>query len=412
MRLTRRLSAFVLLTTVILAVRPASAQTAATTVDNFKMPMEDRMSVAGANEYSASWALPIADRLHSEEDEEDEPQARKVPRRFDASVSATDAQNLVASRIDQLLESALEHDPQSKVFDKAVAHYRKKTQVAIAETKDTIDYLIPYRGFGPSSEAGDVILDEQVKLKSRASAEYARQRHIDDTHVKVVSNMMQIAMGLGNTDKAKGAESVSEGYASLKELVGQEEADRTLEMLNSWMRELDVPASVFSQSAWDVNERREKMQTVMATALEQDAVLHEIKKRLHKYNKRSKFARASAHIVQTVLGAASLTPTFVGPAAKTALVAFVMATGGPESCKLLKELYLDKRFESRWKVLNEEAHMALENYHIAMLTKNPVLLACSESLIDQMAGEDTVKAVFGTAVLPKQALAAKESTSL
>jgi hypothetical protein len=103
-----------------------------------------------------------------------------------------------------------------------------------------------------------------------------------------------------------------------------------------------------------------------------------------------------------MLGAASMTPTFVGPAAKTALVAFVMATGGPEQCKLLKELYLDKRLESRWKVLNEEAHMAVENYQLAVLTKNPTLLCYSESIVGQMVGGHHVNEVFGTTLLAKK----------
>ena len=97
-----------------------------------------------------------------------------------------------------------------------------------------------------------------------------------------------------------------------------------------------------------------------------------------------------------------MTPTFVGPAAKTALVAFVMATGGPEQCKLLKELYLDKRLESRCKALNEEAHLAVDNYQLALLTKNPVLLGYSESLVGQMIGGHHVNEVFGTSLLAKK----------
>jgi hypothetical protein len=76
-----------------------------------------------------------------------------------------------------------------------------------------------------------------------------------------------------------------------------------------------------------------------------------------------------------------------------------MATGGPEQCKLLKELYLDKRFESRWKVLNEEAHLAVDNYQVAVLTRNPVLLACAESVVCQMSSPDTVTRVFGTRIV-------------
>lgn len=406
MRLNRCLSVFVLLTTVNFAPLAAFAD------NGFHLPPAEPLpGVADPNK--AVWSLPITGRLDGsvEMNVEQEPESKQT-KSFDASVSALDAENAVSSRIDSLLESALARDPQSRVFTNAVAHYRTKTQRVIAETKDTVDYLIPYRGFGPSSEAGDIILGEQVKLKSRASAEYARQRHIDETHVKVVASMMQLAMGLGTSDKDKSAAIVAQGYSSMKDLVGQEETDRTMEMLNTWMKEVQVPDSVYNQGVWDVAKRQDQLKTVITTALEQDAVLHEITKRIHKYNQRSKFARASAHIVETSLGVAALTPTFVGPAAKAALTGFVMATGGPESCKLLKELYLDKRFESRWKVLNEEAHLALENYHIGILTKNPVLIATSESLIDQMAGDEIVRKVLGTTVLPKQAVAAKATTAL
>jgi hypothetical protein len=409
MRWNHRLSAFVLLTTVCLPV-PAAFAGGDANVDAFQLPMAEPLPL---NAPSAKWALPPAERMGDEvEVAPAMPVGKKIPRRFDASISASDAPNAVAARIDALLEAALQNDGKTKDLDKAVTHYRSKTQVAIAQAKDTADYVIPYRGFGMSIEAGNLILDENVKVHSRASAEYARQRHIDDLHVKVVSNTMQIAMGLGMSDQTKGAETVEEGYEGLKELVGVEEADRTLSLLRTWVKELDIPEAAFTHTAWNVKERQEKLKVVLSSALESDAVLHEITKRVHKYNRKSKFARVSAQIVQSVLAAASLTPTFVGPAAKTALVTFVMATGGPESCKLLKELYLDKRFESRWKVLNEEAHMALENYHIAMLTHNPVLLACSESLIDQMSGGDTVHSVLGRSVLPKQAVASKEPAAL
>lgn len=374
-------------------------------VDNFQLPLDARLpQPASSTGEDGNWRLPMEEKLSSE----DEPEhyrpigKKKLPRRLDVSINLSDAEDAVEGRIDQLLDVALARDPQTKVFDKAVAHYRTRTQRVVAEAKDTADYLVPYRGFGPSSEAGDIILDEKVKLKSRASAEYARQRHIDEMHVKVVSNVMQIAMGLGTPDKARSEQTIAQGYSSLKELVGAEETERTLELLNTWMREINVPDSVYSQGAWDVATRQEKYKTVLAKALEDDPILHQITKRLHKYNHRSKFARASSHVVQTVLGTAALTPSFVGPAAKAALVAFVMATGGPEQCKLLKELYLDKRFESRWKVLNEEAHLALENYHVAILTKNPVLLACSESIIDQMTGTDTAEKVLGQIVVARR----------
>ncbi|HEY9868156.1 MAG TPA: hypothetical protein V6D08_03030 [Candidatus Obscuribacterales bacterium] len=324
--------------------------------------------------------------------------SKPIPEKLTGGISLSD-EDKFSQRLDQLLDAALDRNEQSKVLDKAVAHYRTTTQKVIAETKDAADYLVPYRGFGPSSEAGDIILGEKLKIKSRASAEYARQKLIDETHLKVVTNMMQLAMGMGMSDRTRGDGIVVSALGALKELAGEEEAQKTFQMLSSWSKDLSVPESVYKQDVWDVHQKQDKLKYVMETSLDNDPVIHEITKRIHKYNHRSKFARVSAHVVQTTLGVASLTPSFIGPAAKLALLSFVMATGGPESCKLLKELYLDKRFESRWKVINEEAHMALENYQIALLTRNPVLLACTESLVGQMTGPEHIHPVFGTRLL-------------
>lgn len=330
----------------------------------------------------------------------------KRPKRFDASINVCDDHDRMTGRIDELMDAALARDSQTSKLDKAVQHYRTKRAAAVAESKDTMDYLIPYRGFGPSSEAGDIILGEQIKLKSRAAAEYAKQKHIDELHYKIVSTVMQVAMGVGMEDSVKGKAAAASGLAALKELVGEDQAQQTHEMLRSWAAEVHVPDSVYQQGAWEVSIKEAKMQTLLAGAVESDPVVKEVTNRLHKYNHRSKFARASGHIIQTTLGAASLTPDFVGPAAKTALVAFVMSTGGPEQCKLLKELYLDKRFESRVKALSEQAHLALDNYQVAILTHNPVLLASAESLVDEIAGENTVSSVFGRSVLPESQIAA------
>ncbi|MGH9548133.1 MAG: hypothetical protein ACRD3W_02115, partial [Terriglobales bacterium] len=322
----------------------------------------------------AGWSLPILGQLGAIGQNVAVARSRAVPgqaqqpkpEKLSGSISAGNSYDRAGARIDELLEAALDRDPRTAVLDQAVKHYRKTSQKVIAETKDATDYLIPYRGFGPSSEAGDVILDEKVKLKSRASAEFARQKQIDETHIKVVSSVMQLAMGLGMTDQTRGEEVTQSGYESLKQLVGDEEADRTKQELLTWSKGKEMPESVTRRGIWDVTQKQDKHKLVVETSLDEDPVVTEIKRRLHKYNQKSKLAMASSHVIQATLGAASLTPTFIGPAAKTALLAYIMATGGPEQVKIMKELYLDKRFESRCKVVNEEAHLALDNYEIAI----------------------------------------------
>ncbi len=318
---------------------------------------------------------------------------------LEIGISLADQHTKISQRIDNLLDVALANDDKSSSLNKAVYHYNKPLQKAFAEVKDGTDYLVPYRGFGPSAEAGNVILGEKVKVHSRASAEYAKQKHVDAKHLEVVSNISQIAMGLGMSDKLRGDAIVASGKNALANLVGPEETEKTIAMLKSWAKDLDVPEKVYAQGPWDVQSRQEKLKTVVSTSLDNDPVVTEIKRRLHKYNQKSKFSMVTSQVVQTTLGVAAMTPSFIGPAAKVALLSFVMATGGPESCKLMKELYLDKRFESRCQVTTEEAHLAVENYHVAMLTHNPVLLAFSESMIADMAGRASVTKVLGAEIL-------------
>lgn len=331
-----------------------------------------------------------------------QPQKLEPQKELAGSISTADPYAHVGSQMDKLLETALQRDEKTKAIDMAVAHYRKKTQIVIAETKDAVDYMIPYRGFGPSSEAGDIILGEKLKVKSRASAEYVRQKSIDETHLKVTTCMFQVSMGLGMTDTDRGDEIVRAGMKSLKELVGDEEAEATMKMLSQFKENLDVPESTYQQKMWDVAQKQSRQNQVFQASIEEDPVVKEIKKRIHKYNRKSRFSMVTSQILQTGLGVAALTPSFIGPGAKVALLSYVMATGGPESCKLLKELYLDKRFESRCKVISEEAHMAIDNYQIAVMTRNPVLLACSESILGQMIGEMGVKEIMGTALLSEK----------
>src|SRR5205085_1048957 len=108
---------------------------------------------------------------------------------------------------------------------------------------------------------------------------------------------------------------------------------------------------------------------------------------LHKYNHMSRAKRAAGHVMETALGAAALAPNVIGSGAQVGLMFFEMATGGPEDTKLLKELYLNKRFDSRFSTINEETHLALNNYQLAVLTHNPVLLAYSQYWLQQLAGD-------------------------
>ena len=315
-------------------------------------------------------------------------------------VSIGEQTTVVGRRIDELLDAALERDPQSAALDKAVEHYRSKCARASAMVRDDADLLFSYRGFGPSSEAGDIITGEKLKVKSRASAEYVRQKHIDNLHTRIVSGILQIAMGLGMSDKAQARKTVDSGRDDLMSLVGSHKAAETTRLLSSWSNRIRVPDGVFRQRVWDVSRRNQMSDTVIKTALARDPVVVEILNHLHKYNHLPKLMRASGSVFLPLFGVMSRTPALHN-AGTPALVAFVTATGGPEQAKIMKELYLDRRFVSRVQVINEETHMALDNYQLAVVTHNPTLLACSESVIQNLAGSEVIRPLFGRSVLPQ-----------
>jgi hypothetical protein len=120
----------------------------------------------------------------------------------------------------------------------------------------------------------------------------------------------------------------------------------------------------------------------------------EIYNHIHKYNHLSALKRATGRVCNTVLGVLSRAPGSHNVSTPM-LVGFVTATGGPEQAKIMKELYLDRRYASRLAVLTEESHMALENHQLAIVTHNPCLLACSELVIQDLAGPRMVSRAFG-----------------
>lgn len=332
----------------------------------------------------ASWLLPINGQLKA-----------RIP--LIGNVS-NKADTPFQQRLSNLLDAALDNDPKSKELDRAVNKYRTPKERFIANSKDGLDWMIPYRGFGPSKEAGNAVLDENIKIKSRSAAEYLRQKNIDEKHLLIVTIVMQIAAGMGMEDRARGDAIVIDAVSTLKKVAGEEEAKKTVDLLCEWQENLKVPDEIYNQQTWDVFQTNSKYKDILIRSLDDDPVIRQIIKNIHRYNKKGKFAMASASIIETALGAGALVPSFIGPACKLALLTFIMSTGGPEGCKVMKELYLDKRLESRFNVYNEETHLALENYQLGLLTKNPLLLALSESIITELVGVDDTKKLLGNSV--------------
>lgn len=309
-----------------------------------------------------------------------------------------------AKRIHDLVSVAVANDPDIQRCNEKSGTNLRGLRYFKQKGKEILQFSTSATGFEQSSEAADVILDEKVKLKSQSAIEYVRQRREDYLHTKICAGMMQMAMGLGLKDQERRERAIASGLQELEKYVGEKEAQDTLAALNEWTKSVKMPTATFAQEPWDVIQMQQKSASIVEAALQNDSVISEIQKRLHKYNKMSTFRRATGKIVHAALEVCMWSPTIVSPAAQLSQLIFVELTGGPEEAKLLKEVYLDKRLDCRITRLTQEATSAINLYNFAIVSKNPALLACAESMMAEMGGMNAIQSVAGkSALIPKNA---------
>jgi hypothetical protein len=288
------------------------------------------------------------------------------------------------------------------LLQRAKFHNKVWTRV-LGRSKGMLQYATSYQGFESSSEGADVILEEKLKLKSASAVEFVRQRRMDAAHLQLTCAVMELATGLGMSDEAKGQQAIRAGIQEMTPLVGEEEASRSLELLKTWSKQVKVPDEGFTRDPWDVLAMRQKSREMLASSLRYDDVVKSIETRLHKFNHHSNFARATSKFVNTTLSLVAFSPTMASPAAQAAQFVYVACTGGPEEKKLLKEVYLDRCFESRFERLSQESMMSINNYNCAVLTHNPVLFACTQAVIDNLTNPEVGAALTSaTATMPQQ----------
>ncbi len=318
----------------------------------------------------------------------------------------TKEQSRFSQNVDQLLNSALSKKSAFTKSESAVSRYRAPKQKTWTKMKDASNFLVPWHGFGPSSEAGDVILNEKVKLKSLEAAEYARQREVDDTHLAVVEKMLCLAETAGAPASLEQPARVNIALSELSELTSTDDAQKTLEMI----KELDTSevTEVVSSTEFkplSVVDRKRKWKELSESFISNDPVAQEVSRRLHLYNKRGAVTNIGGHVVQTTLGMANLMPNVLAPASQGCLMAYEMANGGTEESKLIKELYLEKRLQSRCQSLVQEAHLAIDTYESAMTTHNYSLAALARSIMTDLGDARTTASVLDchSATQPKLA---------
>jgi hypothetical protein len=294
-------------------------------------------------------------------------------------------------QIDELVAEAINVARNRSLLDEREHHYNKYVHRMIASSKDIAELATSCRGFEQSSEAADIILDEKLKLKSKAAVALAKQRQANELQSKIIAALMQVAMGYGLKDATESEAAVKQGHDALVNLVGEDKAAATQHLLSDWCdRQKNFEVSELKPVGGPLQMKSET-DGIMERAISNDVCINEIKTSLHKYNGRSKLARATAKVVNTGLSVAAFSPTFVSPAAQVAWVAYIMTQGGPEESKLVKEVYLAKRFESRWQMLSEETNLALNSYNTAVYTHNAPLVAFSEFLVSRICAPGSMK---------------------
>ncbi|MBY0359234.1 MAG: hypothetical protein K2W82_14630 [Candidatus Obscuribacterales bacterium] len=309
--------------------------------------------------------------------------------------------------LERLLHTAQERDEQKEILGAKAKHYHGIMGKSAAGIRQVVQMATEYRGFEFSSEAADVILEEKFRLKSQSSVDFIQQKSLDEKHSKIFASLMQIAQaaGLPASDAAHKQKAVEVAMAPLKELVGEVEAKKAADSIFAWADQITVPESYFKQQSMDMMDLQSKSETLVKQSLQNDPVVSYARRALHNYNVHKNIVRASAKVINTTLSIAMFSPTVVAPAAQLAAFVYSMAAGGPEETKLLKELYLDKRLESRFKRVNFEIGQSMTAYNTAILTRNPVLLSFSESMMSAISSEDAVSGALGN-----KPLVAKKST--
>lgn len=261
-------------------------------------------------------------------------------------------------------KALLEKDPDFQEASAGVAKYSTKMQQLIAGGKDYINYLFPFRGFSPSSEGGNIVLGEQLKVKGLPAALLLQQLAMDKAHLTFIVDLLQF--GLDGKTPPEGIDP-----AAFQGPMG------------------DNPSKF-----WDMKTINEKQKTLLLAAIDEDPTLQGIVSDLHKYNHRSKTAMTASKIIEPALAAGSMVPMFIGPICRGALANYIFATGGAEENKLLKEIYLDKRMESRVQTLSSEIDLAVTAYQLSAYTGNTSLQASAEAVLESLIPKDKLAEIL------------------
>lgn len=297
------------------------------------------------------------------------------------------------SLLTTFLQSCYQSDAEYQKLDTAVQGYSLKRAYIKSRANDALNSIFMFKGVSVSSQAGDVILDEKMKINSLGAAKYARQKLQDDIELRTTQSFLQVAMALGTRDPSKSAQQLAEAREELVKLGGSDAAEKVIATLTTL-----CTSNVYqpgNAQNWSIATAQDRIRKAIQTAAVKDPIVEDIKHDVHHYNHHSQVTMAAHRMVRVALSVTSLAPNIYGPASQALLFGYVVLSGGSEQSKVMKELYMGKRLSSRAGLLAEEAHLVFHNYQLGAATNNLPLVACSQILLERMIGSEGATALLG-----------------
>lgn len=263
-----------------------------------------------------------------------------------------------------------------------------------SKAKSLVNFMFDTRGSDWSKEGADIAVHGTSDITSDSTRFYRDQMHRDELHWRVITLIAMIANGLGKAQPSDAQSHTVIGYVTeLRGLIGDGETDDILKWLTG--SDTDRSQSDLRRSeTLDLPKVLEAQDAMLEAALNKDIVIASARKELQPYANKTKSRRVATKIAYSTLGMAAFVPNWIAPIAESTFLGTMMANGGPEQDKLLKELYFAKRISKRTELLQRQLNLALDCRAISVATNNGTLYKFAREFTEYMCGETMETALF------------------
>ncbi len=264
-----------------------------------------------------------------------------------------------------------------------------------SKARSLVNFMFDTRGSDWSKEGADIAVHGKSEITSDSTSLYRDQMHRDELHWRVSSLIAMIASALGKNESGSDAASqpAVNYVAELRSLIGDAETDAVMKWLTG--SDIDrVKTEIPGTEKLDLPKILEAQDIMLEAALNKDLVMASVKKELLPYANKGKGKRIATKVAYSTLGMAAFVPNWIAPVAEATFLGTMMANGGPEQDKLLKELYLAKRIGKRTELLQRELNLALNSRAISLATCNGPLYKFAREFTEYLCGEEMESRLF------------------